>query len=136
MPAGVGHQPNAIEDPTAARGAQAQGADGTHFASWGNPRGGGRAGGGLKPKIKGTIGGDRPPRLGGELLALKICVNFSLLTRSTSSRCIPQTKWRRPGTREDARAGRFGQPNAWWLTSSMIASLGSTSPRGSYCKDE
>ena len=62
--AGVGHQPKAMEGPTAARGAQAQGADGVHSASWGNPRGGGRAGGRLKPEIKVTIGGDRPPRLG------------------------------------------------------------------------
>ena len=41
-----------------------QGADGVHSASWGNPRGGGRAGGRLNPEIKVTIGGDRPPRLG------------------------------------------------------------------------
>ena len=65
--AGVGHQPKAMEDPTAARrGARAQGADGVHSASWGNPRGGRRASGRLKPEIKVTIGGDRPPRLGGE----------------------------------------------------------------------
>ena len=55
---GVGHQPKAMEDPTAARGARAQGADGVHSASWGNPIGGGRAGGRLKPEIKVTIGGD------------------------------------------------------------------------------
>ena len=54
------------EDRTAARGARAQGAGGVLFASWGNPRGGGRAGGGLKPEVKVSIGGDRPPRLGGE----------------------------------------------------------------------
>ena len=63
----MGHQPKALEDPTAARGARAQGADGVHSASWGNPRGGGRAGGRLKPEIKVTIGGDRPPRLGGDV---------------------------------------------------------------------
>ena len=62
--AGVGHQPEAMGDPTAARGARAQGADGVHSASWGNPRVGGRAGGQLKPKIKVIIKGDRPPRLG------------------------------------------------------------------------
>ena len=39
-----------------------------HSASWGNPRGGGRAGGRLKPEIKVTIGGDRPPRLGGDVV--------------------------------------------------------------------
>ena len=69
--AGVGHQPNAEEDSTAARGARAQGADGVHSASLGNPRGGGRAGGRLKPEIKVSIGGDRPPRLGGGAVTFK-----------------------------------------------------------------
>ena len=36
--ANVGHQPNAMEDPTAARGARAHGADGVHSASEGNPK--------------------------------------------------------------------------------------------------
>ena len=54
-----------MDYPAAARGARAQGAGGVHSASWGNPRGGGRAGGGLKPQAKVTIVGDRPPRLGG-----------------------------------------------------------------------
>ena len=63
------YQPNAIQEHTAARGARAQGADGVHSASWGNPRGGGRAGGRLKPEIMVTIRGDRPPRLGGEVVA-------------------------------------------------------------------
>ena len=49
---------------TSARGARAQGAGGVHSASWGNPRGGGRAGGGLKPEAKVTLGGDMPLRLG------------------------------------------------------------------------
>ena len=71
LPVGVGHQPKAMEDPTAARGAQPQGAGGVHSASWGNPRGGGRAGGGLKPEVKVTIGGDRPPRLGGDVVAFE-----------------------------------------------------------------
>ena len=63
--AGVGQQPKAImEDPTAARGVRAQVAGGVHCASWGNPRGRGQAAGRLKPEIKVTIGGDRPPRLG------------------------------------------------------------------------
>ena len=69
--AGVGHQPNAMEDPTAARGARAQGADGVHSASLGNPRGGGQAGGRLKPEIKVTIEGDRPPRLGGDVVTFE-----------------------------------------------------------------
>ena len=69
--AGVGYHPNAMEDPTAARVAQAQGADGVHSANWGNPRGGGRAGGRLKPVIKVTIGGDRPPRLGGDVVTFE-----------------------------------------------------------------
>ena len=69
--AGVGHQPKAMENPTAARGARAQGADGVHSASWGNPRSGGRAGGRLKPDIKVTIGGDRPPRLGGDVVTFE-----------------------------------------------------------------
>ena len=69
---GVGHQPKAMEeDPTAARGARAQGAGGVHSASWGNPRGGGRAGGGLKPEVKVTMGGDRPPRLGGDVVTFE-----------------------------------------------------------------
>ena len=67
MRAGVGHQPNTMEDPTAGRGARAQGADGVNSASWGNLRGGSRAGGWLKPEIKVTIGGDRPPRLAGDV---------------------------------------------------------------------
>ena len=69
--AGVGHQPKAMEDPTAARGARAQGADGVRSASWGNPRGGGRAGGRLKPEIMVTIGGDRPPRLGDDVVTFE-----------------------------------------------------------------
>ena len=69
--AGVGHQPKAMEDPAGARGAQTQGADGVHSASWGNPRGEGRAGGRLKPEIKVTIGGDRPPRLGGDVVSFE-----------------------------------------------------------------
>ena len=69
--AGVGHQPKAMGDPTAARGARAQGADGFHSASWGNRRGGGRADGRLKPEIKVTTWGDRPPRLGGNVVTLE-----------------------------------------------------------------
>ena len=58
-----------------------QGAGGVLSASWGNPRGGGRAGGRLKPKVKVTIGGDRPPRLGGDTVTFedmrKILVAYS-----------------------------------------------------------
>ena len=71
MRAGVGHQPNAMEDPTAARGARAQGADGVQSASWGNPRGGGRAGGRLKPDVKVTIGENKPPRLRDDVVTFK-----------------------------------------------------------------
>ena len=53
-------------DSTAAGGGRAQGAGGVHPASWGSERGGGRAGGRLKPEVKVTIAGDRPPRLGGD----------------------------------------------------------------------
>ena len=59
------------EDRTAARRAQAQGAGGVHSASWGNPRGGGRAVGGLRPEVKVTMGEDRPPTLGGDVVAFE-----------------------------------------------------------------
>ena len=51
-------------DFTAAGGARAQGAGGIRPASWGSQRGGGRGGGRLKPDVKETTRGDRPPRLG------------------------------------------------------------------------
>ena len=60
-----------MKDSTAARGARAQGAGGVHYASWGNARGRGRAGGRLTPEIKVTIGGDRPPRLGGDVFTFE-----------------------------------------------------------------
>ena len=60
-----------MEDPRAGRGARAQGADGVFSASWGNPRGGGRAGGRLKSEIKVTIGGDRAPRLGDDVVTFE-----------------------------------------------------------------
>ena len=56
---------------TAAGREQAQGAGGVHPASWGSQRGGGRAGGWLKPDVKVTIGGDRPPRLGGDVVTFE-----------------------------------------------------------------
>ena len=61
----------ALCDSTAAGGARAQGAGGIHPASWGSQRGGGRAGGRLKPDVKVTIGGDRPPRLGGDVVTFE-----------------------------------------------------------------
>ena len=60
-----------MEDSPAARGARAQGAGGVHYASWGNAKGGGRAGGRLTPEIKVTIGGDRPSRLGGDVVTFE-----------------------------------------------------------------
>ena len=58
-------------DSTAAGGARAQGAGGVHPASWGSQRGRGRAGGLLKPDVKVTIAGDRPPRLGGDVVTFE-----------------------------------------------------------------
>ena len=58
-------------DSTAVGGARAQGAGGVHPASWGSQRGGGRAGGGLKPDVKVTIGEDRPPRLGADVVTFE-----------------------------------------------------------------
>ena len=55
-------------DSTAAGGARAQGACGVYPASWGSQRGGGRTGGRLKPDIKVTIGGDRPPTYGWDVV--------------------------------------------------------------------
>ena len=98
--AGVGHQPKALEDPTAARGTRAKGAGGIHSASWGNPRGGGRAGGRLKPESKVAIGGDRPRRFGGDVVTFentRVWANFLLPTRSKSSRCTSQTKMEETG---------------------------------------
>ena len=63
---GVEHQLKAVGDSTAAGGARAQGAGGVHPASWGSQRVGGRAGGRVKPDVKMTIAGDKPPRLGGD----------------------------------------------------------------------
>ena len=83
---------------TAARGARAEGADGIHSASWGNPRGGGRAGGRRTPEIKVSIGGDRPPRLGGDVVTFENMREFLVAyVRSMSSRCISQTKMKETG---------------------------------------
>ena len=58
-------------DSTAAGGARAQDAGRVHPAGKGSLRGGGRAGGRLKPDVKVTIGGDRPPRLGGDVVTFE-----------------------------------------------------------------
>ena len=68
---GVGHQLRAMDDATAAGGARAQGASGVNPARWGSQRGGGRPGGPLKPHIKVTIRGDRPPRLGRDVVGIQ-----------------------------------------------------------------
>ena len=58
-------------DSTAGGGARAQGAGGVNPASWGSQTGGDRAGGRPKPDVKVTIGGDRPPRLGGDVVTFE-----------------------------------------------------------------
>ena len=58
-------------DSTAAGGTRAQGAGGVQPASWGSQRVGGRAGCRLKPDVKVTIGGDRPPRLSGDVVTFE-----------------------------------------------------------------
>ena len=63
-------------DPTVAGGARAQGAGGVHSACWGSHRGGGRGGGGLKPEVKVTIRRNRPPRLGGDVVAFEAMREF------------------------------------------------------------
>ena len=60
-----------MEYPTAATGVRAQGADRVRSASLGNPKGGSRAAGRPKPEIKVTIEGDRPPRLGGDVVSFE-----------------------------------------------------------------
>ena len=55
-------------DSTTAGGGRVQGAGGVRPACWGSQTGGGRAGGRLKPDVKVTIGGDRQPRLGGDVV--------------------------------------------------------------------
>ena len=110
--AGVDRQPKAMDDPTAATGAPAQGADEVHPASWGNPRGGGRAGGRLKSEIKVTIGEDRPPRLGDEVVTFED-MRGCLVAYSEYEQQMHATNrdGGEPGTREEARAGTFVDPN-------------------------
>ena len=104
---GVGHQPKAIEGPTAARGARAQGIAGVHSASWGNVRGGGRAGGRRTPEIKVTIGGDRQPRLGGDVVTFEDMRAYFLL-RTRSPFCTLGQRKRWGPCRRPADAGNQG----------------------------
>ena len=64
----MGHQLKAMGDYTDAGEARPQGAGGVHSASFGSPRGGGRAGGRLTSEVKVTIGGNTAPRLGGDVV--------------------------------------------------------------------
>ena len=68
---GVGSQLKAMGDSTAAGRGRALGAGEVHPASWGSQKCGGRAGGRPKPDVKVTVGGDRPPRLGGDVVAFE-----------------------------------------------------------------
>ena len=65
------HQLRATGDSTATRGARAQGSVGVHPASWGSKRCGGRPGGRLKPDLKVSIEGGRPPRLCGDVVTFE-----------------------------------------------------------------
>ena len=60
---------NVVRDPTSARGAWPHGNGGVHSECWGNHRGGGQAGGRLTPAVNVTIGGYRPPRSFGGVVA-------------------------------------------------------------------
>ena len=84
-------------DPTAAGGARAQGAGGVHPASWGSQRGGGRAGGRLKPDVKVTIGRDRPSRLGKDVITFEGMREFLAAYLEYDSRCMSPTKMEETG---------------------------------------
>ena len=58
-------------DSTAAGGGRAQGAGRVYPASRGSQRSGGRAGGRLKSDVNVIIAGDRPPRLGGDVVTFE-----------------------------------------------------------------
>ena len=60
-----------MSDFKADGGGRAQGAGGVHPARWGSQRGGGRASGRLKPDVKVTFVGDRPPRFGGDVVTFE-----------------------------------------------------------------
>ena len=100
------------EDPSAATGGRAQGAGGVHSASWGNLRGGGRAGGRLGPEVKVAIGGDRPPGLGGDVVTFEDIHEFLVAYSEYEQQMhLHKPRWRKPVAREEARADRLGDPN-------------------------
>ena len=63
-------------DSTAAGGGRTQSASRVHPGSWGSERGGGRAGGRLKPDVKVTIAGGKPPRLGEDAVTFEEIRDF------------------------------------------------------------
>ena len=69
----------ATGDSTATGGGRALGGGGVHPASWRSQRCGGRAGGRPKPDVKVTIGGDRPPRLGRDVVAFEDMCEFLVI---------------------------------------------------------
>ena len=116
-------------DSTAAGGARAQGAGGVHPASWGSQRGGGRACGRLKPDVKVTVGGDRPPRLGGDVVTFEDMSGFLVAYLKYEQQMIvinedggDRVLARRPELVDSATQ------KLWLLTSSTMASPGSISP--------
>ena len=97
-----------MDDSTATGGERAQGAGGVHPASWGSQRGGGLAGGRLKPDVKVTIGGDRPPRLGGDVVTFEDMHEFLVAYLEYEQQMhVANKRWRRQGARDEARAGRL-----------------------------
>ena len=133
MRAGVGHQPTAMEDLRTAEGARAQGADGVHSASWGNPRGGGRAGGRLKSEIKVMIGGDRRSRLGGDVVTFEDMREF-LVAYSEYEQHLHITT-QDGGDQVFARRRELADlATQMMVADGFMASPGSTFPRRSFCK--
>ena len=107
---GVGHQLKAMGDSKATGEARVQGAGGVR---WGSQRGGGRAGGRLKPDVKVTIGGDRPPRLCGDVVTFEDMREFLVGYLEYEQQIhVAKRRWRRQGAREEARSGRFGDANS------------------------
>ena len=59
-----------------------------------------------------TIGGNRPPRLGGDLVTFEDMREFLVACSEYEQQMhITNPRRRRPSTREEARASRFGDPN-------------------------
>ena len=123
----VGRQTKAMGDPTVAGGARAQGAGRLHSACWGSHRGGDRTGGGLNPEVKVTIGGDRPPRLGGDVVTFEAMLEFLV----TYSEQRPRITHEDGGDRVLTGRRELQRPKYWWLMNYTMASPGSTSPRRS-----